>query len=381
MNIDLWDRVVPYFKPYVTPEMGEAVAKTVASGWLTTGKKVKELESEFQKMFPSKQVLMTNSATAASLIAFDALDLRWSEVITTPYTFSSPAMMLHHLGAKLVMVDIDPNTFNIDPHKVLDAVNPNTKAILLTHFGGRACDLTSIYEIASQCNLKVIEDCAHALPARYKGRTVGDMEADASFFSFYANKTMTTGEGGMLLLKDGAVAEHARKLLLHGFSTDAYDRYTNSGASWFYDVGVAGWKANMTDVAATLGLEQLRYLYSMSDDRTRVAEMYTLALKSLELHCPRFTYDSAWHVYPILVDAAYRDAFIESMKEKGVHCSVHFRPINQHSFWKEVLPRHSTPVSDSVGARVVSLPIYPNMPMDNVTYVVRAVTATLKEFV
>lgn len=252
------------FLPFALPDTGEEeiaeVVDSIRSGWLTTGPKTKRFEQEFAGFIGNGvEAVAVNSATAGLHLALEAIGVcPGDEVITTPYTFTATAEVIRYLGADPVFVDIDPATFNIDPARIEAAVTPRTKAIIPVHFAGLACDMESILAIARKHGLKVVEDAAHALPATCSGKLVGTMESDATVYSFYATKTITTGEGGMIVTRDPETAARCRTMRLHGISRDAFDRYTSTKPSWYYEVVAPGFKYNMTDIAASLGIHQLK---------------------------------------------------------------------------------------------------------------------------
>lgn len=366
---------VPYFRPKITEEMVGAVTDTLRGGWLTTGPAVAAFEEEFTRI-TGRQSLATNSATSAALLAFETLALKGGEVICSPLTFSSPAMMLHKLGAKVVLADVEPATGNLSPESVLNAITEDTRAILLTHYAGRPCNMFKFRQIAQKYGLFLIEDNAHALPAWYDGALIGNAPyVEASFYSFYANKTMTTGEGGMLSLRNQDDMAYARRIGLHGFSRDAYDRYTsNESKSWEYDVALPGWKTNMTDMAAALGRVQLGMLFDLYEERRTLAEFYTESLRGVAgLILPvsdDAMYRSSWHLYSVRVND--RDGFIAHMASRGVKCSVHFKALHRHSFWAQVVEGHF-PVADAWSDTEVSLPIFPGMTTEERTWVVSSI--------
>jgi dTDP-4-amino-4,6-dideoxygalactose transaminase len=288
---------------------------------------------------------------------------------------------VRYLGADVKLVDIDPDTLNIDPAAIEAVVTPSTKAIIPVHYGGLAADMPSILAIARRHGLKVVEDAAHALPATSSGRLVGTLDSEAAVFSFYANKTITTGEGGMLVTRDGALAKRAQVMRLHGMSRDAFDRFTASVPSWYYEIVAPGFKYNLTDIAAALGLQQLKKAHRFAQRRAAIAARFNEALAALpvltaplapagELH--------AWHLYPLrLADGATvsRARVIERLFERGIGCSVHYIPLHLQPYWRDRyrLTPQMFPHSQRVYERQLSLPIYTRMTDDDVERVVRAV--------
>jgi dTDP-4-amino-4,6-dideoxygalactose transaminase len=274
---------------------------------------------------------------------------------------------------------------NIDPGAVQAAITPRSRAIVPVHYGGLAADMPAILQIARRHGLKVVEDAAHALPTSCGGRLVGTLDSDAAVFSFYANKTITTGEGGMLVTRDAALAKRARVMRLHGMNRDAFDRYTAKVPSWYYEVVAPGFKYNLTDIAAALGLQQLRKARAFQQRREHIAAMYSAAFAGLPLRLPpqpRPGDQHAWHLYVLrLADGAgiERDRFIERMFDAGVGCSVHYIPLHLHPYWREryALRPEQFPHSQLAYERMFSLPLYTRMDDGDVQRVVDAVRAVL----
>ena len=252
------------FLPFALPDIGEdeisEVLDSLRSGWLTTGPKTKRFEGEFATFIGSGcKAIAVNSATAGLHLALEAVGIGpGDEVITTPYTFTATAEVVRYLGADPVLVDIDQQTMNINPELIESVITPRTKAIIPVHFAGLACDMEAMLTIARRHGLKVIEDAAHALPSTCNSRLIGSLESDATVFSFYATKTITTGEGGMIVTRNPEIAKRCQIMRLHGISRDAFDRYTSTKPSWYYEVVAPGYKYNMTDIAASLGIHQLK---------------------------------------------------------------------------------------------------------------------------
>jgi len=379
------------YLPFALPEIGEEeiaeVVDTLRSGWLTTGPKAKRFEEEFGAFIGGGvEVIAVNSATAGLHLALEAIGVGpGDEVITTPYTFTATAEVVRYLGADPVFVDIDPATMNIDPAGIEAAVTGRTKAILPVHFGGLACDMEAILGIAHKHGLKVVEDAAHALPTVYRGRLVGTLESDVTVFSFYATKTITTGEGGMIVTKDPRVADRCRVMRLHGISVDAFDRYTSPKASWYYEVVAPGYKYNMTDLAASLGIHQLRKAHAFQARRAELAARYDEAFEGLPLTRPpdapaRDVH--AWHLYVVrLQDEAgvSRDRFIEQMADNGIGCSVHFIPLHLHPYWRDRYGLRPEDFPNALRAyqRAVSLPLYTRMRREDQERVIDAVRGIL----
>ncbi|MDH4062146.1 MAG: DegT/DnrJ/EryC1/StrS family aminotransferase [Aquincola sp.] len=380
------------FLPFALPDIGEEeiaeVVDTLRSGWITTGPKAMRFEKAFGEFLgdPSLHCVAVNSATAGLHLALEALGVGpGDEVITTTHTFTATAEVVRYLGADVKLVDIDSATLNIDPALVEAAITPRTKAILPVHYAGLAADMPAILTIAQRHGLKVVEDAAHALPTTCSGALVGTLTSDATVFSFYANKTITTGEGGMLVTRDAALAQRAKVMRLHGMNRDAFDRFTATVPSWYYEVVAPGFKYNLTDIAAALGLHQLAKARAFQARRDAIARMYDTALAGLPVITPphaRAGDQHAWHLYVLrLADAARvpRDAFIERLFAAGIGCSVHYIPLHLHPYWRDRygLSAAQFPHSQRAYERMVSLPLYTRMSDADVQRVADAVRAAL----
>lgn len=269
---------LPFAKPDVSQREIDSVSETIASGWWTTGPRVRQFEREFADYIGTKHAIAVNSATGAMHLALEAIGLEADdEVITTTYTFAATAEVIRYFDARPVLVDIDPNTFNIDPNLIEPCITKKTRAIIPVHVAGHSVDLEAIMFLAEKYGLYVIEDAAHALPTEYKGQKIGSV-SDFSAFSFYATKTLATGEGGMITTDNDEWADRCQIMLLHGISKDAWKRYTSEG-SWYYEIVAPGYKYNMTDIAASLGLVQLEKLERMNLRRQKIAEKYNSAFR------------------------------------------------------------------------------------------------------
>ncbi len=382
------------FMPFALPEIGEeeiaGVVECMRSGWLTSGPRVREFEKKFAEFIGGNvEAVSINSATAGLTIALEACGVGvGDEVITTPYTFSASAMSAVYLGATPVLVDIDPITMNINPDLIEAAITPRTRAIIPVHFAGLACDMDKIIAIARKHNLKVIEDAAHALPCIYNGKMIGSLDSDATIYSFYATKTITTGEGGMLVTKNPEIAKRARIMRLHGISTDVFDRYTSTKPKWFYQITAPGFKCNMTDIAAAIGLPQLTRADGFQKKRAYIRNKYVEAFKDLPIVLPVENQDSptslhSHHLFVIRINdnaPVSRDDFIRIMSEEySIGCSVHFIPLNLHPFWQEKLgaDENDFPVAVDSFKRAVSLPIYTKMTDGDIDRVIEAVNKIL----
>ena len=380
------------FLPFALPEIGEEeiaeVVDTLRSGWVTTGPKTKRFEEDFGAFLgePGLHCMAVNSATAGLHLALEALGIGpGDEVITTTHTFTATAEVVRYLGADVVLVDIDPATLCLDPREVEAAVTPRTKAILPVHFGGLAADMTALGEIARRHRLHIVEDAAHALPTTHDGRLVGTLDSAVTVFSFYANKTITTGEGGMVVTRDPDLARRIRTMRLHGMSRDAFDRFTAKVPSWYYEIVAPGFKYNLTDIAAALGLHQLRRAHAFHERRAALARAYHAAFAGLPLITPPDAPSGdvhAWHLYPLrLADGAAidRDTLVDRLFDAGIGCSVHYIPLHQQPYWRDryALDAARFPHSQRAYERTVSLPIYTRMTDADLARVVAVVRAAL----
>jgi dTDP-4-amino-4,6-dideoxygalactose transaminase len=385
--------MTPPFLPFALPDIGEEeiaeVVDTLRSGWLTTGPKAKRFEEDFSAFLGDVALhsIAVNSATSGLHLALEALGIGpGDEVITTTHTFTATAEVVRYLGADVKLVDIDPATLNIDPRQIEAAVTEKTKAIIPVHYGGLAADMSAILDIARRHRLKVIEDAAHALPTTSGGRLIGTLASDATVFSFYATKTITTGEGGMLVTRDAELAKRARVMRLHGMSRDAFDRYTSSVPSWYYEIVAPGFKYNLTDVAASIGLHQLKKANAFAERRAQIAAHYHEAFSRLsELIVAPLAPDReqhAWHLYPLRTarTGVPRDELIERLFARGIGCSVHYIPLHQQPYWRDRygLTPAMFPHSQRVFETQLSLPIYTRMSDADVQRVIDAVTGSLK---
>jgi len=381
----LKSRSVPLARACIGEDEIAAVTSTLRSGWLTSGPVVKEFEEAFADYLGGGvSALATNSNSMGLLITLKALGIGpGDEVITTANTFVATAMGAHHLGAKVVPVDIDPVSLNIDPSRIEEAITPRTKLLLPVHLGGLACDMDAIGDIAARHGLMVIEDAAHALPSSWKGTRVGTGKSIATVFSFYATKSITCGEGGMVVTQDPGLALRLQCLRHHGIDRDAFSRL--SGRSWDYDVAEDGFKANLTDIAAAIGLVQLGKLDAMQSRRETIAKRYLEELADLPLTLPAqpLPGDShSWHLFIIRLNSLSplgRDGFIDAMSAQGIQCGVHYIPLYRHSFWQRAqgLDPANFPVAEAVFASSVTLPLYSAMSDDDVDYVIATIRSLL----
>ncbi|MEY8879652.1 MAG: DegT/DnrJ/EryC1/StrS family aminotransferase [Leptothrix sp. (in: b-proteobacteria)] len=381
------------FLPFALPEIGDEeiaeVVDTLKSGWVTTGPKARRFEQDFAAFLgqPGIEAIAVNSATAGLHLALEAIGIQpGDEVITTTHTFTATAEVVRYLGADVKLVDIDPATLNIDPAAVEAAITPRTKAIIPVHYAGLAVDMAAILAIAQRHGLKVVEDAAHALPTTHAGQLVGTLASDVTVFSFYANKTITTGEGGMLVTRDPAIAARAKVMRLHGINRDAFDRFTAKVPSWYYEIVAPGFKYNLTDIAAALGIHQLKRARAFQQKRAELAALYNELLADLPLILPPQPLPGelhSWHLYVLrLADAATigRDALIEALYGAGIGCSVHYIPLHQHPYWRERYDLQATdfPHSQHAYERMLSIPLYTRMTEADVRRVADALRAALR---
>ncbi|RMF20998.1 MAG: DegT/DnrJ/EryC1/StrS family aminotransferase [Deltaproteobacteria bacterium] len=377
--------VLPFHRPLLGEEEIAEVCDTLRSGWLTLGPKTQRFEEKFAEKIGARHAVAVSSCTAALHLALETLGIGpGDEVITTPYTFTATVAAILYTGARPVLADVEADYPNIDPDEVARRVTDRTRAIIPVHFGGAPCDLDRIRDIAAECGAEVIEDAAHALPAEYRGRTIG-AAGKAVAFSLYAGKNITTGEGGILATDDAAVADDVRCRRLHGISRDAWKRYSMQG-SWYYEVSTRGFKYNMTDINAAIGLHQLDRLEWFDERRRELVERYDELLGSLpgiRTPKPPEYAKSAWHLYVIEIDAAEtgvdRTEVIEGLRRAGIGTSVHFIPIHHHPFYQEQLGcrPEDFPKATAHYERAVSLPLFPAMRDSDVDRVVDALAGIL----
>ncbi|GGY00238.1 DegT/DnrJ/EryC1/StrS family aminotransferase [Vogesella alkaliphila] len=380
------------FLPFALPDIGDdeinEVVDALRSGWVTTGPKTKQFEADFAAFIgDGVEAIAVNSATAGLHLALEAVGIKeGDEVIVPSYTFTATAEVVRYLGAHPVIVDVDPVTFNIRPDAIRAAITPKTRAIMPVHFAGLACDMDAIIAIAREHGLKVVEDAAHAMPTWYKGKLIGTLDSDVTVFSFYANKTMTTGEGGMVVSKNKDIIARCKVMRLHGISRDAFDRYTSKTPAWYYEVVAPGYKYNMPDTAAAMGIHQLRKINAFLAKRETLAARFDRELADLPLILPARPQDAgsnhAWHLYPVRLKpeaGISRDDFIVRMAELGIGCSVHFIPLHRQPVWRDGygLKREDFPVADAAFEAEVTLPLYTRMTDDDQTRVIAAVREVL----
>ena len=384
------DDFLPFALPSVSEDEIKEVVDTLRSGWWTTGAKTKRFEADFADFVGARHAIAVNSATAGLHLALEAIGIGpGDKVITTTFTFTATAEVIRYLGANPLFVDIDPQTLNISVDQVEDALkkHPEVKAIMPVHFAGQACEMDELLALAEQYGVSLVEDAAHALPATYKGRKIGTL-GDATVYSFYVTKTIATGEGGMVVTDDDAIAERVRVMRLHGISKDVFDRYTSDKPAWYYEVIAPGYKYNMTEIAASLGLHQLKRAEAFRQRRELMAQRYDVAFADLPVRLPFVKRPDdlhAWHLYVLRLQleelAIGRDRFIDLMAERGIGTSVHFIPLHRHPYWRDTyqLDAADFPVAEQVFAECVSLPLFPAMSDADQQRVIEAATAILQD--
>lgn len=376
---------LPFFKPEIDENEINAVTEVLKSGWLTTGPNVLKFEEIIKQFTGVKHAIAVNSCTAGLHIMLDALDIKQGdEVITTPFTFTATANVIVHLGGKPVFVDIEEDTYNIDPEEIRKAITSKTKAIMIVHYAGHSCDMDKIMSIASEYKIPVVEDCAHAIDCYYKGKHVGNFGA-GGVLSFYANKNLTTGEGGMILTNDDEIAEKARILRLHGISKDAWKRYSQSG-KWYYEVEKCGYKYNFPDILAVIGIEQFKKFKRFQSRRKEIVQRYNEGLKELnvfKLPSNKEYNTHAYHIYPIVLkeNNIDRGKFIEDLTAENIGLSVHFIPLHLQPYFQKTFGYKlgDFPVSEKIYSGLITLPLFPLMTNDDVDYVISSIKKVLKQ--
>ncbi len=377
---------IPFHKPIFPNDTNLIIKESIDSGWVTTGPKVQEFEKQLCDYFQTEHVIAVNSGTAALHLALAAKGIGTGDKFIVPtYTFVASVEVGEYLGAEPVLVDSDPDTFNLNLPQVEEILfrdkNRKIKAIIPVHFGGQAVDMKRVYELAEKYDLFVLEDAAHAVEAVSNKGKVGDT-GHAAAFSFYANKNITTGgEGGALATNDNILADKVRKLSLHGMSKDGWQRF-ESGGKWAYDVSDLGYKYNMTDIAASFGLEQLTHIDDWHKRRLEIVKLYNDGMSNIEgLILPKHTSGEvhAWHLYVIRIIPVMwkitRNELIEKINEREIGTSVHYIPVHMHSYYirKYDYKPDDFPVAKSLSETVITLPLYPNMTNEQTQYIVSAI--------
>jgi len=375
MPEDLTPSTAAPFLPFALPDIDEAEIEAVVaclrSGWVTTGPATRQFEQDFNAYLGGGlHAISVNSATAGLHLALESLGIGpGDDVIVPTLTFTATAEVVRYLGARPVFVDVEPDRMTLSVDAVAAALTPQTRAIVPVHYAGLACDMDGLLALARRHGLRVVEDAAHAFPTRYKGRLVGTLDSDITVFSFYANKTMTTGEGGMVVTRDPDLAQRVRVMRLHGISQDAFDRYVSQKPAWYYEVVAAGFKYNLTDIASTIGIQQLRKIDRFVARRAVLAQRYHEGLAGLPLHLPSRpggTDTHAWHLYVIRLmrDAPLgRDALIAELARRGIGTSVHFIPLHRQPYWRDTydLSPSRFPVAEACYPNMLTLPLYTRM--------------------
>lgn len=383
------EKFIPYNVPNITDVEINEVVDTLKSGWIAKGPRTVEFEKEFAEYVGAKYALGVNSCTAALHVALLAKGIgAGDEVITTPMTFASTASTIIHTGATPVFADIDYSTGCIDPDEIEKKITPKTKAIVPVHYSGQVCDLDRIYDIAEKHNLFVSEDAAHALWSRYKGRLIGNKLQGTASYSFYATKNLATGDGGMLVTDDEKIIEKARILAGQGMSHNAWNRYAKGG-SWKYDIAEPGFKYNMFDIQAALGLKQLSRLEEMQEKRLKIAAKFQEAFGKIDAIDPPFVPEyttHCWHLYVIRIVPELltidRDQFIVELNERNVGTSVHFIPVHYMSAYRNRFgcKEGDYPNTEKHFNRIISLPLYPSMTDEETQYVIDAVADIVEKY-
>lgn len=384
---------VPFFKPSFSDEEKNAVCQVIDSGWLTTGKVTHDFECEFASFVGSKHALAVNSNTSGMILAMEACGVKAGKaVITTPYTFVSTAASALHLGGDVFFADIEKDSYSIDPLKIEEILKKDREhkvcAIVPVHIAGNLCDMEKICALAEkystpQNKIYVIEDAAHSFPSKTSRGYAGTL-GDIGVFSFYATKTMTTGEGGMITTDDSVLAKRMSQMRLHGMNRDAWDRYTNPRASWEYDIIAPGFKSNLPDVLSAIGRVQLRKAVSFDEKRKKIVKLYNEAFKKLDfVILPPDGEGNAWHLYLLHLDSSKldcdRNTFAKELQERGIGISMHFIAIFNFTYWREKYPdfrAENFPNADEHSRNTISLPLFPDMKSEEADIVIQAVKET-----
>lgn len=367
-------REVPFCKASLTEAEEKAVVEAMRSGWITKGPKTVEFEKKFAAKVNAAYAVGLNSCTAGLHLILEGLGVGpGDEVITTPVTFASTANVIIHTGAKVVFADVDPVNGNIDPNDVYKRITNDTKAVICVHLHGHPCEMDRLRDVCEERGIFLIEDAAHAPGADYKGEKCGSL-ADAASFSFYATKNITTGEGGMVTTHQADLAERIRVLSLHGLSKDAWKRYSPGGSA-FYSVVAAGYKYNMNDLQAAMGLAQLERFDELQQRRSMLWQQYGYVLQGVEgIVLPHVSQDvtHACHIYAVrLKDEGCRDRVMSALREKGIYTQVHFVPLNKQPFYRALLGAEACRLKNAVDftSSILSLPFYPDMLEEDLLYV------------
>lgn len=380
---------IPFAKVFIGEAERKYIKEVLDSGWLTTAGKTLEFEKRFAEYVGAKYACAVNSCTAALHLGIDALGIQAGDKVFVPsMTFTASAEVVRYMQADPVFIDTEYRTNLISPAILAEAIrkNPDVRFLVIVHYGGQAAQMPQIMELCKANNIKILEDAAHAFPASLNGKMIGSF-GDVSCFSFYANKTITTGEGGMLVTDDEALYKRVKTMRLHGINRDIWDRFTAKVPSWEYDVVEAGYKYNMPDVTAAIGLGQLEQAELFRQERQNVVEYYFTHLDGLEMIDLPLSLvpneDHAWHLFPIVLNEKAkisRNVFIEKMAEAGIGTSVHYKPLHQMTYYKERynLKPEDYPNAEKTWRGNVSLPLYPFMKEEDLAYICETIAVILK---
>lgn len=379
---------IPFHRPAIDRAELAAVKEVLRSGWLTMGPKTQAFEKAFARFVGAKHAIATTSCTTALHLALEAIGLRPDdEVLVSTMTFTASAEIVTYFCARPVLVDIDPQTLNLDPTDAARRITPRTRAIIPVHIAGQPCDMKQIHSLARQHGLHVIEDAAHALPAKYQSKRIGSL-SEFTAFSFYATKPLTTGEGGMIITQNDELAKRMRLMRLHGISRNSWERYATDNA-WYYKVLAAGYNYCMSDIQAAIGLAQLSKCSALWAKRCRIAQRYTEAFRSLEaLEVPTVRPDrvSAWHLYILRLRAEQlridRDAMVEELLRRGIEANVHYVPLHLQPFYQKAFGYKPSdfPRAERESQRCLSLPIFPAMKEKEIARIIDAVSSIVHKF-
>ena len=371
---------IPYFNPSLGEDEIKAAAAVIKSGWLTTGSVASEFERSFLEAIECDgYALSVNSATSALHLALDAAGIgKGDEVIVPSLTFTSTAEVVRYVNATPIFADCNSNDLCINMDHTKRLISSRTKAIIPVHFGGFPAQIKALKNLAKEFNIKIIEDAAHAFPTKTEGAFVGNHGLTATCFSFYANKTITTGEGGMLVTKSKAIYERAKSMRLHGINRDVFDRFTKIGSTTDYDVIAPGFKYNLTDLACSIGFVQLKKAQFFREKRQLIADLYSESLAGLPLKLPAKTSSEdlhSWHLYPIVLNDSIkekREQIVKFLKSNGVGTSLHYKPLHKMTYWKEKFDckEENFPNSNAYYSGCISLPIYPDLSEQEVNYII-----------